>query len=169
MRTCRLGVIAVLSAAACLAACSGDQVAGPATGKMPESVTDSMSKVLAQYDPGALSSMLADNAKIMPPNVPAIEGRDAILDYYKGAVTPELHWELTAGKSLTIGGVGLAEGAYRIKNEKSGEYIESGKYLSVWANQDGQWKLVRLMDSPDHQVAQGSVEVSEHPAEAPKP
>jgi hypothetical protein len=134
---------------------------------MPASVTDALEKVLSQPDPAAFGQMLADNARIMPPNVPAIDGRDAILAYYKSAVTPELHWNLVPGKSYTMGQAGVLEGAYQIKNSATGQQVETGKFLSVWVNRDGAWKLVRMMDSADHAVAQGSGEVAEPPPAAP--
>jgi hypothetical protein len=134
---------------------------------MPASVTDALEKVLSQPDPTAFGQMLADNARFMPPNVPAIEGRDAILAYYNHAVTPELHWNLVPGQSLIIGQAGLLEGAYSIKNSATGQQVETGKFLSLWVNRDGAWKIVRMMDSADHPVAQGSGQIAEPPPAAP--
>ena len=60
-----------------------------------------------------------------------------------------------------IGNVGLAEGSYRVKNLANDTYVEEGKYLAVWVNQDGQWKVARMMTNTDYQVARTSVEVEE--------
>ena len=167
-------LIALLAVASfVLVACSGGKESTPAAaaaaGELPASATETLARVLNEYDEASLNHLLAANARIMPANVPTIEGRDAILAYYKVSVTPQLHWELTKGKTATFGNAGLAEGTYRIKNTGTGQYVESGKYLSVWINEGGAWKILRFMSSPDHEVAQASVEVTEHgPAEAPK-
>ena len=60
-----------------------------------------------------------------------------------------------------IGNVGLAEGSYRVKNLGNDTYVEEGKYLAVWVNQDGQWKVARMMTNTDYQVARTSVEAEE--------
>ena len=173
MRAREFALAVLASAVTGLTACSGGNPSAPgasAGGELPASVTDTLEKVLSQPDPTAFGQLLADNARILPPNVPAVAGRDAILDYYKGAVTPELHWDLVPGKSYAIGEAGILEGAYHIKNSATGQEVETGKFLSVWVNQNGTWKLLRMMDSADHAVAQGSGQVAEPaPAAPPKP
>lgn len=126
---------------------------------MPEDVAVEMGRLLDQFDPVALGNMLMDNARLLPPNVPAIEGRDAIVEYYKGTVANELDYEVVPLKRVMIGNIGLAEGTYKVKNLTSGNYVEEGKYMTVWVNQGGQWKVARMMTNTDYQVARTSVTV----------
>jgi ketosteroid isomerase-like protein len=112
----------------------------------------------------ALAGLLTENARLLPPNVPAIEGRDAIVEHYRGVVSNQLKYEIAPLKSVTISNVGLSEGTYRVKNLAKGEYVEDGKFLAVWVFQDGQWKVARLMVNADYQLARVSVTVEEAPA-----
>ncbi len=137
-------------------------------GTLPEEASAKLAQLLDQFDPVALGNMLTDNARLLPPNVPAIDGRDAIVDYYKGTVASELDYEVTPLKTATVGNVGLAEGTYKVKNVATGAYVEEGKYLTVWVNEGGQWKVARMMTNTDFQVARTSVTVEQPVAtEAP--
>lgn len=176
MKTRRtLAITAIAAAALSLAACSGDK--SPASSQppaviavvaMPAGMGAELARLLNQFDPVALGNLIADDARLLPPNVPAVEGRDAIVEYYKGSVAKELGYEVTPLRTAMVGNVGLSEGTYKVKNLTSGAYVEEGKYLSVWVNQGGQWKVARLMTNTDYQVARTSVAVEE-PAAAGTP
>lgn len=154
-----------------LAACSGGKQ--PAAGStaefapMPEEPAAEMARLLNEFDPDALGKLLADNARLLPPNVPAIEGRDAILDYYDGIVGETIKYEATPLTTVTVGNVGISEGSYQVKNLATDAYVETGKYMTVWVNQDGQWKVARIMTNTDTQVPRTSVEVEEPEAGEP--
>jgi ketosteroid isomerase-like protein len=157
-------ILFVALASLTVAACSGDKPAAdcePAAVSLPEGVTAELARVLDEFDPVGLSSLIADDARLLPPNVPAVEGREAIIEHYKGSVARELHHEVTPITQVVIGNVGLAEGTYRVKNLTSGTYVEHGKFMIVWVNQDGAWKVARLMINTDYQVARTSVTVDE--------
>ena len=172
MKTNRVLLIAAIGAASwMLAACSGgdrpavvdDCVVREVT--LPEELTAELARLLDEFDPVALGNLLRDNARLLPPNVPAIEGRDAILEHYKGAIAKELDYEVTPLTRVMVGNVGLAEGTYRVKNLVKGEYVEEGKYLTVWVYENEQWKVARMMTNTDYQVARTSISV-ETPADS---
>jgi hypothetical protein len=52
----------------------------------------------------------------------------------------------------TRAGLAAAEGAYKVKNLVTGEYIEEGKWMAVWVNVDGTWRVARLMSNTDAPV-----------------
>ena len=153
-----------------LAACSGGKQ--PAAGSaefapMPDEPAAELARLLNEFDPDALGRLLTDNARLLPPNVPAIEGRDAIVDYYDGIVGETIKYEATPLTTVTVGNVGISEGSYRVKNLTTDSYVETGKYMTVWVNQDGQWKVARMMSNTDAQVPGTSVEVEEPEAGEP--
>lgn len=167
-----LAITAIAAATLTVAACSGGKT--PAAGgdtevaAMPEDNAIQLARLLDQFNPVALGNLLMDDARLLPPNVPAIEGRDAIVEYYKGTVANELDYEVAPLKRVMIGNIGLAEGTYKVKNLTSGAYVEEGKYMTVWVNQAGQWKVARMMTNTDFQVARTSVTVEE-PVATPAP
>jgi ketosteroid isomerase-like protein len=156
--------VSIVFASLTIAACSGDKPAAdcvPAAVSMPEEVTAELARLLDEFDPVGLGNLLADNARLLPPNVPVVEGRDAIIEHYRGSVARELHHEITPLTQVVIGNIGLAEGNYRVKNLTNDTYVEDGKFMIVWVNQDGEWKVARLMINTDYQVARTSVTVDE--------
>lgn len=157
-------IVSIVVASLTVAACSGGKSAADceaAAASLPAEVTAEMARLLDEFDPVGLGNLIADNARLLPPNVPAVEGREAIIEHYKGAVARELHHEVTPLTQVMIGNVGLAEGSYRVKNLTNGTYVEDGKFMTVWVNQDGAWKIARLMINTDYQVAHTSITVDE--------
>jgi len=111
-------------------------------------------------------ALMMPNAKIMPPNVASVSGIDNILDYYKGTLADELDFEFTRETSAEAGGMADAEGGYKVRNNTNGEYIETGKWMAVFVNADGAWRVARLMTNTDSPVAAPTVEVEEGEAAA---
>lgn len=170
MKTLRTAVHAALAAAAfSLAACSqGTPPAAELTiVEMPEDRARELARLLDEFDPVGFYNLLAENVRLLPPNVPAVEGREAVVDYYKGAITTELDFEVTPLTRVMVGNVGLAEGTYKVRNTSTNEYIEEGKYMTVWVNQGGEWKMARMMTNTDYRVAAPEVDVGA--AETPAP
>lgn len=167
-----LAITAIATASLTVAACSGGEP--PAGGRvadvvaMPPESGIQLAQLLDQFDPVALGDLLTEDARLLPPNIPAIDGRDAIVEHYKGVVAAELDYEVTPLRSAMIGNVGIAEGTYRVKNLTNDTYVEDGKYMAVWVNRDGEWKVARMMVNTDYQVARASVSVEE-PAAAETP
>lgn len=165
-------ITAIAIASLTVAACSGGEPPAaeraPDVAAMPAEASNQLAQLLDQFDPEAFGNLLVDDARLLPPNIPAIDGREAIVEYYKGAVAAELDYEVTPLRSAMIGNVGIAEGTYRVKNLTNDTYVEDGKYMTVWVNRDGQWKVARMMVNTDFQVARASVSVEE-PAAAETP
>ena len=88
-----------------------------------------------------MGNLLTDNARLLPPNMPAVEGRAAIVEQFKGAVDKQLDYEVTPLNSAMIGNVGLAEGSYRVKNLANDTYVEDGEYLACGSTRMANGKL----------------------------
>ena len=166
MKPSRSSMIAVIAAAFwTLASCSGGEqppADRPAEmTAMPDEAPAELARLLNDFDPVAFGNLFIDNARLLPPNVPVVEGRAAIIEQFKGAVDKQLDYEVTPLNSAMIGNIGLAEGSYRVRNLANDTYVEEGEYLTVWVNQDGHWKVARMMTNTDYQVARTSIEVEE--------
>lgn len=162
MKTRRAIVTSALAASAlALAACS--QSPPPAAQvevvEMPGERAQEFARLLSEFDPVGFGNLLTDNARFLAPNQPGIEGREAIVEHYRGSVDNALAFEVTPETRVMLGNVGLAEGSYKVRNTQTGEYIEDGKFLTVWVNQDGQWKLARLMTNTDYKVATPTIAI----------
>jgi len=159
--------LAIVAASALLAlsACGGQKAPPAVTEGVPDEVVGQFLSAMAEFNPEAIRGLLSPNAKIMPPNVASITGTDNIIDYYKGALSDQLAWEWTRDAAGMTPGLAVAEGTYRIRNKTTNEYVEQGKWMTVFAKIDGAWKLARLMTNTDAPVAAPVVDVEEDKGE----
>jgi limonene-1,2-epoxide hydrolase len=156
-RTVSLAAVAAMV----LGACAQKEPPVQATQGVPDEVVARFVAAMDDFNPDAVRALMMPNAKIMPPNVAAISGIDNILDYYKGTLADELDFEFTREASAESGGMAAAEGTYKVRNNTTGEYIEQGKWMAVFVNADGTWRVARLMTNTDAPVAAPTVEVDE--------
>jgi len=156
----RRAALATTVAALVLAGC-GQQKAPPVAvdTALPEEVVSQFLAALDDFNPDAVRGLFTANAKLMPPNVATISGIDNIIEYYRGSLADELDFEFTRDASGTSGGLAAAEGAYKVRNTTTGEYIEQGKWMAVFVKADGKWQVARMMTNTDAPVAAPAVEV----------
>ena len=105
-------------------------------------------RVLAQAvlsgDAAKMTSMYTDDAIIMPPSSPTIQGRDAIQRFHESFVQQGItQFDL---KDIKIDGVGnmlvmAGESTIRCKGGAPSANCDNGKYMCILNRQpDGQWK-----------------------------
>lgn len=98
---------------------------------------------LQHKDGAAIAGMYSTAAKVMPPGSDTIEGKSKIQAFWEGV----MRGGVTDAKLETlevdlIGGYTAVEtGKFILYANK--EVVDRGKYLVVWRNEDGQWKLHR--------------------------
>jgi len=98
---------------------------------------------------GNVDGMLAlydEHAVLMPPNAPAMNGRDAIRQFWTGFTSlGAIDAKLVTDDIVTSGDLAAEMGHFDLTiTPKSGAPIkDSGKYLVVWRNVGGEWKIVR--------------------------
>ena len=95
----------------------------------------------------AVASLYDEQAVLLPPNAPGVNGRAAIKAFFvkdtaeaqKAGVIFTLGPKPAGGVS---GDMGWQSGTYAVK-DKAGKVVEAGKYLSVSRKKDGKWLYVR--------------------------
>lgn len=106
------------------------------------------SDVAATNDLDAIMAWWAEDAVMMPPGVPAVEGKPAIRDYVEAAMQLpgfQISWE-----PLTVHVASSGDMAYMIERnistvtDSSGNLVTTyGKVVTVWRKDaDGSWKNV---------------------------
>jgi len=94
-------------------------------------------------DADALAALFSDDAVMLPPNAPAIFGRDAIRADNREAFELVDHAiELEDLEIKIEGDLGYKAGRYRVRN-KDDSLIDRGKYIEIWRKVDGQWTIHR--------------------------
>lgn len=96
--------------------------------------------VLNGDDPAAITRFYAADAVLMPPGAAAMEGHEAIREFFGpglgGATLDVETWDVIAQGS----DVALETGRYEM-NGPDGSHLDHGKYMVVWARTDAGWKM----------------------------
>ena len=90
-------------------------------------------------DASAVAGMYAEDASILPPNAPAIQGREGVKNFFSGAMGAgikdiRLVTEAVDGNSE----IAIEKGTYEMMSD-GGKVVDKGKYLVHWRNVDGKW------------------------------
>jgi ketosteroid isomerase-like protein len=113
------------------------------------------SNAVAAKDVEKTMSYYADDALMMPPNIPALTGKQSIRTLWKSLLeAPGFAGGWKATKAEVSGDLSYVTGTYEItETDDSGKAMtDKGKYLKVWKKQpDGSWKCVADMFSSDLQ------------------
>jgi uncharacterized protein (TIGR02246 family) len=108
-----------------------------------EAANRQFSAALSQGDAAKIASLYSSAAQLFPPNGDIVQGREGIQKAWQGVVDSGV-----AGATLTTmeveagGGVAYEVGRYEM-TDKSGKAIDHGKYITIWKNESGAWKIHR--------------------------
>ncbi len=94
-------------------------------------------------DAGAVAAMYTEHGQLFPPNEPIVAGRAAIERFWKAAIDAGI--KTIELKTIEVEGLGesaVEVGAYTLRG-KDGVAIDQGKYLVLWKQVEGAWRLHR--------------------------
>jgi uncharacterized protein (TIGR02246 family) len=101
---------------------------------------------VSKKDPAAVAEFYAPDARIMPENVPAVRGRAAIVEFWKGFLALpglELNFEPQVIKVAEAGDLAYDIGTYSLSYGAAQSRVQDrGKYLVVWEKVGGEWKAM---------------------------
>ena len=114
---------------------------------------DEWSKAAGAKDVEKTVSFYTDDALVMPPNSPVLQGKDAARAMWKGMFSvPGFGGGWKPTRVDVSGDLGYVTGSYEIsETDASGKPMtDKGKYMEVWKRQaDGSWKCVADMFNSD--------------------
>lgn len=89
------------------------------------------------------------NAEVYSPGVSAVKGRDAIRAFfYQNGTNTETKIELPTGSFYGNSDMVVEEGTYNFPDGKGGDF-DKGKFIAIWKQEDGKWKLYREIWNSD--------------------
>jgi ketosteroid isomerase-like protein len=100
----------------------------------------------------AMRSHYAEDAVLLPPDAPAIFGRDAVLATMQEMFASGLSIELEDLEIKVEDDLGYKAGRYRLLSE-DGSLVDRGKYIEIWNKVDGAWVLHRNIWNSSVQAA----------------
>lgn len=140
-RTQVLGLVCV-SICLTLSACARSD-------KLPADVVGAYEQAFNRDDVGALMALFTEDAQILPEHGPAVSGREGIEQFLKDQMTPVALFNTETEMTLVRSDMAIEQGHYRVRNVRRGSDIEEGKYLHVWRNVGGDWKIYRIIYNTD--------------------
>ena len=120
------------------------------TSSSPDEIRDAFLSVCQQFqksynqgDAEALASLYTEDAKILPPHMDMLEGKDSIQAFWQGAL--DMGIKSFKGEMIDMdasGNLGYFVGKYTLYGNDNQE-VDQGKWISVLKNIDGKWEVHR--------------------------
>jgi len=135
-------------------ACASLTGCGKMEDGLPPAVTTAVSRDFNQGDALRTAAHYTDDAQILPPRHPLIEGKAAIAAFFEANIDKYIGFGNETTWSVVRGDVGVEQGIYKVRNVRVGQDVETGKYLRIWKRTNDGWKLYRDMFSPDSVISE---------------
>jgi ketosteroid isomerase-like protein len=137
------------------AGCSEPAKEGPkafdltAARKQIEDANGNFMSLLSKGDSIGLANCYTADAKMMEPNAPAVVGRKNIQGAVAGMMNSGVaQLNLTTSDVWGTEALLAEEGSFTLA-AKDGKELDKGKYIVLWKQEDGKWKLFRDCFSSD--------------------
>lgn len=170
MRFPVLPVVAMLLLAACPPAGSGNPAELSVADKAAiDSVDHLFAPMAIAGDYAALvKAYYADDAMMLPPNMPIAAGHAAIEAVLR-TFPPITAFELRNEEVVGAGDLAYVRGRYAMTMAPPGgpSVADSGKYLEIWRKTGGSWKVTRDMFSSDVPLPAPDAAMKSAPAKKP--
>jgi len=109
-----------------------------------EAITEQYADAFKRGDAAAIAALYAEEARVLPPNGPTVVGREAIQNFYQGAIDACGcdDFQLTILEVGVVGDLAYEIGEYVTIHPVEGETIrKQGKYVYIWKRENGEWKI----------------------------
>ena len=107
------------------------------------SICQQFQKFIEEGDLVNIGYLYTEDAKILPPNMDMLEGRDSIQAFWQRA--SEMGIKSYQPEILEVeysGNLGFFVGKYTLYGNEN-KIINKGKFITVFKNIDGEWKVYR--------------------------
>ncbi len=105
-----------------------------------------LSEAFNERDAARLASLYEENAVLMPPNQPAVHGRDAIHGWFEGVLTRVSDVQITPIASHACGELGFQVGISlsrtKVLSLKETHHPVSLKFILILKRTNGEWKIL---------------------------
>lgn len=94
------------------------------------------------------------DAQVLSPNMPLVASRDSIVKFFQGGGSgTDVKMELPIGNVYGDEDLVVEEGTYNFPDGKGGSF-DKGKFIALWKQEDGKWKLYREIWNTDMPIKQ---------------
>lgn len=114
----------------------------------PETAVKEWEAARSARDAEAMAAVYTEDAKVLPPDQPVVEGRAAIRTFFRNLfeARPEPA-DFDEREIVVLGKYTWRQGIYSVQLPHG--MMEYGKFIQLWKLENGDWKLHRSMWSPN--------------------
>ncbi|HJS21513.1 MAG TPA: SgcJ/EcaC family oxidoreductase [Steroidobacteraceae bacterium] len=114
----------------------------------PETAVKEWEAARNARDADAMAEVYTEDAKVLPPDAPVVEGRAAIRTFFRNLfeARPEPA-DFDEREIVVLGKYTWRQGIYSVPLADG--TTEYGKFIQLWKLEKGEWKLYRSMWSPN--------------------
>lgn len=105
-------------------------------------VNDAFMKAFARHDAAAVAALYASGALLMPPHSEIINSATGIQKFWQGIMDLGTSASIETVEIQDAGDMAIEIGRYSI-TLSNGATADRGKYLVVWKQEGGEWRLFR--------------------------
>jgi ketosteroid isomerase-like protein len=121
----------------------GETAVGTPVKEAIQETNKSFGELLSRRDAAGIARCYSEDAVVMPPNQDLIRGRNNIEGFWRGIMTAGVKSVRLESQNIEQYGEVVAEvGRFTVLVERD-QVIDEGKYLVLWKQESGQWKLFR--------------------------
>lgn len=107
------------------------------------SADDVFEKLFREGNSAGMAELYTNDGMLLPTSSDFIQGKEAIRDFWQGAINMGIKEAKLDILEANLQGDSVIEvGRYQLKGA-GGEVIDSGKYIVIWKQEQGRWKLHR--------------------------
>ena len=108
-----------------------------------EAANEIFVSLFSQGDAAGLAALYATDGQVLPPNADFVAGPAAIQGFWQAVINSGLKGAtLETLEVEQLGDTAIEVGKYQLMLE-GGQVADFGKYIVVWKQEGGQWKLRR--------------------------
>ena len=116
-------------------------------------------------DTAAIGALYSADGAVLPPNGTKVTGRAAVTEFWASALTAGIASAvLTTEEVSYAGGETATEIGSVVLSAKDGSVVDEGKYIVLWKQEDGAWRLHRDIWNSNQAPAPATPSESEPPA-----
>jgi ketosteroid isomerase-like protein len=140
-------VLTLIAAGACSSAGEADQF----TTQDADTIRQRSGQLATAFNAKQMDRILelyADNSVFMPPNAPALRGREPLREFYQDLIGRATNLHLETEDLAGHGPLAYETGEYSLVYE-DGKVRDRGKYVFVWRKTNDTWRTEKTIWSSD--------------------
>jgi ketosteroid isomerase-like protein len=134
-----IGIVALCAGVGACAGGAKEKDFGASDAQALRQVSSELETSFNAKDTEKILSLYTENSVFMPPNKPLLRGREPLKSFYNSLLSGGSHdLKLTVDDVAGHGPIAYESGSYSMMN---GERRDRGKFLFIFRNMSGNWKI----------------------------